>query len=266
MNYSHHKLTRSGPYVDFDSVEKPFFYGTNYHVKHTPTGRSISTPEENQLKSTNRAKKKVRHLVNSNAFQWFKSNGSPFLPIFITLTFELDIRNVDEANDLYTEFMQRLNYFLSKRKNHYLQYLSVIEFQDKTRGGVVHYHTLFFNMRYVKQIYDEIRRVWTHGNVNIKSIRNIKDIARYMVKYMTKNMADGRLAGKKKYFTSRGLLKPKEIYDEKTVLEIVKQLPETCKLPTNSWSTEHNGIFTRTTYDLRNSPGALALLDSLGLK
>jgi hypothetical protein len=181
-------------------------------------------------------------------------------------SFKLDIRDVDEANDLFTEFMQRLNYLMRKNKKHYLRYLAVTEFQDETRGGVVHYHILFFNMRYIKQIYDEIRRVWKHGNVNIKSIRNIKDIARYMVKYMSKNMADGRLAGKKKYFTSRGLLKPKEIYDEKTVLEIVKQLPEACKLPPKSWQTEHNGTFTRTTFDLRNNPGALALLDSSGLK
>lgn len=266
MNYTHNKLNISGTIIEFDTMQRPIFYGTNYHIKPSTGGRQITNPEENQLKSAYRSKKKVRHLVNANAFQWFKRNGAPYLPIFITFTFKLDIRDIDEANKLYTDFMQRFNYFMTKQKKHGLQYLAVTEFQDENREGVVHYHTLFFNMRYIRQAYDEIKRVWTHGNTNVRSVKRIKNIAQYMTKYMTKSMRDGRLAGKKKYFTSKNLLKPKEIKDEKTVLYLVGQLPKSSIVSSGSWLNKHCGKYTRITYDLVNNPNSLALLNSVVVK
>lgn len=266
MRPTHQKLTIAGTTIDFDTYEKPIFYGTNYHVKHGRSGLTLSTPEDNEIKSAYRAKARVRLLVNANASQWFKQNGNPYMPIFITFTFRLDIRNVDEANTLYTDSMQRLNYFVRHEKKHSLLYLTVIEFQDKTRGGVVHYHTLFFNMRFIERVYDEIKRVWKHGNVNIKSVRKVKSLSRYMVKYMTKNLKDGRLKGKKKYFISRGLLKPQIVRDEQQVAFIVKQLPETCKVSTGSWPSKYNGKITRVVYDLQSNSQALALLNSMMVK
>jgi hypothetical protein len=266
MNCTHNKLTVAGHFVEFDTMEKPVFYGTNYHIKHTTSTKTISNPEEIQLKSVYRSKKNVRLLVNANAFQWFKPNHRPYLPIFITFTFRLDIRSVDEANEMYTDFMQRLNYFMTKEKKHTLHYLAVIEFQDENREGVVHYHTLFFNMRYINQAYDEINRIWKHGNTNIKSIKTVKNISRYMVKYMTKSLADGRLAGKKKYFTSKKLLKPKQILDERTVLSLIEQLPKESIISSGSWLNKHCGKMTRITYNLEKKPKALALVNNTMVK
>jgi len=266
MQLTHQKLTIAGNIVEFDTFGKPIFYGTNYRIKHGGSGQTISTPEDNENKSAYRAKAMVRRLVNANASQWFKQSGSPYMPIFITFTFKLDIRNVDEANTLYTDSMQRLNYFVRREKKHSLLYLTVIEFQDKTRGGVVHYHTLFFNMRFIERVYDEIKRVWKHGNVNIKSVRKVKSLSLYMVKYMTKNLKDGRLKGKKKYFVSRGLLKPKIVYDEQQIAFILKQLPETCKIHSASWPSKYCEKITRVIYDLQSNPQALALLNSMMVK
>jgi hypothetical protein len=267
MQATYQKLTVAGNIVEFDTFGKPIFYGTNYRIKHRgPSGQIVSTPEDNENKSAYRAKAMVRRLVNANAFQWFKPNRKPFLPIFITFTFKLDIRNVTEANTLYTDSMQRLNYFVRHEKKHSLHYLTVIEFQDENRSGVVHYHTLFFNMRFIDQVYDEIKRVWKHGNTNIKSVRKVKNFSQYMVKYMIKNLKDGRLKGKKKYFTSRGLLKPKVVYDEQQIAIILKQLPETCKIHTASWPSKYCEKITRVIYDLESNPKALALLNSMVVK
>ncbi|MBP6859094.1 MAG: hypothetical protein KBC69_00510 [Candidatus Magasanikbacteria bacterium] len=260
MNYTHNKLTISGPIVEFDTMEKPIFYGTNYRIRPGPKGIKITTPEDIQLKSAYRSKRKVRLLVNANAFQWFKPRGKPYIPIFITFTFRLDMRDIDEANKLYTDFMQRLNYSITKQKKHNLHYLAVTEFQDENREGVIHYHTLFFNMRFIKQVYDEIKRIWTHGNTNVTSIKNLGNIAQYMVKYMTKSMRDGRLVGKKKYFTSKNLLKPKEIKDEKTVLYLAEQIPKNSKVFSGSWLNTHCGKITRTTYNLQNNLEVLTLI------
>ena len=263
MNFTYNKLTISGNIIEFDNMEKPIFFGTNYHIKPGRKGEKIITAEESQLKSVYRSKKNVRHLVNANSFQWFKPNGNPYLPIFITFTFKLDIRSVDEANKLYTDFMQRLNYFMTKNKKHTLHYLAVVEFQDENREGVIHYHTLFFNMRYINQVYDEIKKVWKHGNTNVKSIKRVKNIALYMVKYMTKNMKEGRLTGKKKYFISKNLLKPKEIKDEKTVLSLVEQLPKKSIISSGSWINKHCGKITRVTYDLQDNPKILSLINNI---
>ena len=87
-----------------------------------------------------------------------------------------------------------------------------------------------------------------------------------MVKYMIKSLKDGRLKGKKKYFPSRGLLKPKVVYDQQQIAIILKQLPENCKIHTGSWPSKYCEKITRVIYDLQSNPKALALLNSMVVK
>ncbi len=261
------KIVLSGDIVEYETMELPVFVGTNYHKKPNRGGTPLSSPEDNELKSAHRAKASVRRLVNANTRKWLKENGQPYLPIFITFTFKEDIRNLDQANELFTQFIQRLNYFVGKGdKKHLLQYIAITEFQDENRNGVIHYHVLFFNLRFIERVYDEIKRVWKWGNTNIKSVRNIRDLGRYLVKYMVKSMQDGRLKGRKKYFASHGLQRPRTLYDKDLVELIVEMIPKDCGLNTASWPNKFCKQITRTTFDVAKHPEALAWLYALVLK
>lgn len=266
MQFTNQKITIAGHIVEYDIMEQPIKYGPDNHKKHKSTGKTLSTPEENEISSANRAKSAVRRLVNSNAHKWLKENGTSYLPIFITLTFEDDIRDLDIASGFFKVAMQRLNYFVGGSKKHFLHYIAVTEFQDKTREGVIHYHVLFFNLPFIEKVYDEIKRIWRHGNINVKSVRNVKDLGRYMVKYMTKNLKDGRLKGRKKYFASKGLKRWTVLYEKDLVSLIVEMLPEQCKIGTSSWDNPHCKKITRTTYNVQSNPEALAWLYALVLK
>lgn len=266
MQFTNQKITIAGHIVEYDVMEQPIKYGPNNRKKYAPTGKPLSSPEDNELSSANRAKAAVRRLVNSNAHKWRKENGTSYLPIFVTLTFEDDIRDLDTAHNLFKVAMQRLNYFVGGgSKKHFLHYVAVTEFQDKTREGVIHYHVLFFNLPFIEKVYDEIKRIWQHGNINVKSVCNIKDLGKYMVKYMTKNLKDGRLKGRKKYFASKGLKRWTVLYEKDLVSLVVEILPEETKMNTVSFDNKHCGKITRTTYDTKNDPKALAWLFDLVL-
>ncbi len=257
MPITDQKLVISGNIVEHDSYRISTFYGTTNRKKSKGHKTGLSTSRENELKSAYRAKSTVRHLVNANASRWYKPDGSPCLPIFITLTFEADVRDLAVANEMFTSFIQRLNYYIEGVKKNILRYLVVPEFQDENRGGVIHYHVLFFNLPYIVMVYDEMRKIWSKGNINVKSVRRVKDLGKYLTKYMVKSMHDGRLKGRKKYFTSKSLFKPHVYRDPAVVGLIITSLPKNAAISTFSWENEYRGTITRTIYNLNESPEAL---------
>ena len=269
IKLTNQKLTISGHIVEHDIMTQPIKYGSNPNRKPPApkTGKPI-TPEKDRLEtSINRAKASVRRLVNANAHEWIKPDGKSYLPIFITLTFKDDVKNLKYASDCFKTAIQRLNYFVSGgSKKHILHYLAITEFQDKNRNGVIHYHVLFFNLPFIQQIYDEIKRIWRHGNVNVKSVKLVKNLGRYMVKYMAKNLTDGRLKGHKKYFSSKGLKKSQVLYDEDLINLVIDLIPTKCNTGSSSWNNPHCEKITRTTYDVKDDPKALAWLYALVLK
>lgn len=120
-----------------------------------------------------------------------------------------------------------------------LKYSSVIEFQDKTRKGVIHYHVIFYNLPKMMKIYDRLTKIWGKGYFwvgtktknrkkgfsCVNSSKKIEKIVEYFTKYISKGFADSRLKNKKKHFNSRGLIKPIEIEVEQLVDMIEKQMP-----------------------------------------
>ncbi len=87
-----------------------------------------------------------------------------------------------------------------------------------------------------------------------------------MVKYMSKNLKDGRLKGRKKYFASKGPKRWDIIYDETLVDLIINMLPNDAKVNTSSWDSPHCKQITRTTYNIHKDPQALAWLYNLVLQ
>ena len=154
--------------------------------------------------SFRRSKSKARKIINCNAWKWFDDSRKPFLPVFVTLTFAENIQNLTQANRMFSKFIQRLNYEVFHKKGARLVYLGVVEFQKR---GAVHYHIIFFNLPFIQNI----REIWDEGRVDVKAVWTLREVINYVSKYMVKEASDGRLRGKKRFFTSRKILRPVNI-------------------------------------------------------
>lgn len=175
---------------------------------------------ESRKSSMNRSRSILRRLINTNAWKWNKTSGLPYLPIFLTFTFAKNITDIKIANPIFSKFIKRLNYEIYGSKKSLLKYVVVTEFQER---GAIHFHTIFFNLRHIWV--DTLTEIWGEGFVKLKKIERVDNVGAYMCKYMGKDFDDDRLDGKKRYFSSRGLIKPTIIKDEIKVSSVVRKIP-----------------------------------------
>lgn len=85
------------------------------------------------------------------------------------------------------------------------KYVAVIEFQKR---GAIHYH-MISDLPYVPAQY--IANKWKQGNIKINKIKHVDNVGAYVTKYMTEDMDDKRLQGKKAYNHSQNNLKPLQL-------------------------------------------------------
>jgi hypothetical protein len=224
--------------------------------------KNIKTEAEkikNRTSSMLRAKKTLTQLINSNVYQYFSTKGRPFPPIFLTLTFAKDIRNQKQANKQFSLFIKRLNYKVHKNKSYTLRYSVVVEFQDLTREGVIHYHVLLYDLQFIDVII--LQSIWHEGGIDIHKVDDIDDIADYVTKYMKKNFHDERLDGHKRYFSSRGLFKPKTFAGD-FVYDLIKNaIPKDTPKKEKTFRSEWKGKITKTTFTLEDKKILPDILD-----
>ncbi|MDO8565831.1 MAG: hypothetical protein Q7S04_01425 [Candidatus Moranbacteria bacterium] len=254
------KIIISGSIVEVHSyVGEPLYYGFTV-FPNSKTRRKIEVIDEESLlrksesrkRSMRRAGSNIRKLVNSNAWRWKNSIGIPYEPIFVTLTFKDDVRDVRKANAEFTHFIRRLNYKVSGKSNKFIfKYISVIEFQDLNRGGVIHYHTVFFNLP--TAVADILSQIWGHGFIDKKKIEEIDNVGAYISKSLSSAHDDSRLDGNKHYFSSSGLLQPIEIREQGKAQAIKKLLlgENIAKVVDNS--DRYQGRVERVSYQLNKS-------------
>ena len=250
--YSNLRLVISGNIFEFYHFKSDIMFGRRFKRKSSSEDEEAvkstcsMTEEEKMLSSARRAKRILSRLIRSNAFKWLDKNDKPYLPIVLTLTFKDEIRDIKTANELFTDFIQRLNYSVNLKergldykeaKKNLLKYSAVIEFQDKNRGGVIHYHVIFFNLPKMKKIYDRLNIIWGKGYFwvgtknkgkglnQIDDDKKLKKIVEYFTKYITKSFIDPRLKNKKKHFNSRELIKPIEVINEELIFIIDHEMP-----------------------------------------
>ncbi|MBP7845880.1 MAG: hypothetical protein KA007_00385 [Candidatus Pacebacteria bacterium] len=196
------KVVVSGKHVEVytykKSVWRDFEKRTQESVKETSQKEPkqldiferIKIQQQKQEYSVNRTRTEIRRLINSN----------PQLNKFMTLTFADNFTDLKKANYLFNQFIKRMNY---KYPN--FRYLAIPEFQQR---GAVHYH-LLCDMPFIH--YSVIHETWGHGNIDIKTLKDVDNIGAYVCKYLSKDMFDERTFGKKKYFRSQTLTDPIEI-------------------------------------------------------
>ena len=268
-DYSHYSLSVVGSTVKIMEMEKPMYIGPRSSDRKPRRKRVdiVDDPnKEPKKKSTYKAKRRLQDLINHNAYRYFDENGKVFLPVFLTLTPADNLTDIDMLCKELRLFIKRLNYEIYDDKVASLKWVAVIEFQDR---GAIHFHLILFNMPYLNN--DIIAEIWGLGFINIHSIQTVKNLGKYMTKYMIKNADDERLNGKPSYFIARNLLRPSKINHEILVGQVMDYLPSELMvkgivIPRNRAEGEfidgkqvvdHTGQKVITYYDLADRPDIL---------
>lgn len=243
INYYDCKVVISGNIIEIYRYDRGIFKG--FINENGRAGNGFVDDEKrskNREVSLVRARRDLRRIVNANIEQW----GDDVTCKFVTLTFRDNVTDLDMANYEFKKFIKRLNYEVYDKKCSYLKYTVVPEFQQR---GAVHYHVIFYNLPYIKA--DVIEQVWGNGFIKINKIDDIDNVGAYICKYLTKDNNDDRLKGRKCYFNSRGLKKPREIYLDYDDLERVKKsLPGQAMTYKGEFNNEYVGKVEYEQYNL----------------
>lgn len=199
--------------------------------------------QERRLQTVRDARNITRRLALMN----FTDNNK-----FITLTYKKNMKDIDQADKDFKNFIKRLKYKFKLEK---LKYIAVREFQKR---GAIHYHLICdWDIKFTTE--DDLReyerllgeKIWKHGFVDIKQMNHIDNVGAYIIKYMTKDIAVEFFKGKKIYLCSQGLERPKTFKGIEAD-EIIKtyNLLEKKEVFTNSYESEYLGKITYTEYNL----------------
>ena len=200
---------------------------------------------ENYAKTRRNRRDAIRRMATQNFTNQDK---------FLTLTFNdkcnFDIKDPRVTNVAYKNFIHRL-----RRIYPDVQYLTVIEFQDKNDRGVVHYHSLISGLPYVPK--SQLQAIWGHGFVYVNKITHVDNLGAYVIKYMNKNMFDLRLQGLNAYLFSRKMNKPKILkswnkQDSQKMIDIVSDIKQSKKIAVylSQYNSENLGLVTYSQYNL----------------
>lgn len=172
---------------------------------------------------------------------------------FVTLTYAKNMRDLEQADIDFKNFIKRMKYRLGLAN---LDYIAVREFQKR---GAIHFHMLCnwkrpfeteAEIRYYECLLGE--EIWKHGFVDIKKIDHVDNLGAYLIKYMTKNLSIELFEGKKMYLCSKGLKRPLIFRGEEAeeILELYK-LRQKKEVFTNSYESEYNGQIIYKEYNLK---------------
>ena len=250
---SYRRLILSGNVLEIFDYQIPVRYGFKGRKKLRLKRDMILTDDEiseNRKRSKQRARSRIRRLVNANFGIWRDKRGIVCHSKFLTLTFRDEVYDPQAANGLFTKFIKRLNFVVFKNKKSEIRYLTVIEIQPVSKK--IHYHVILFNLPYLKGHYDIIKKAWGQGFIWINKVTNSIRAAEYITKYLTKE-DDECLRGEKSYFFSRGLYQPVAIIDEKKINIATKFLTDK-PVSDRTYDSEHTGTTRYSQYDVKRLP------------
>ena len=227
MSSYNKRVVISGNQIEIYEYEKDIIYGYKDNRKELKGRKAVASEEDKEInrdKVFKRARTELRRLINSNV-----EGDSKFL----TLTFKENITDLDYANNQFKKFIMRLNYNFKIK----VKYSCVVEFQKR---GAIHYHVILYNLTGKVDLV-KLSDIWGHGFIKLNKIKGVDNVGAYICKYMTKS-EDNRLEGRKMYFNSRNLNKPREIKEPEIVAAVESSLQ--CQVPKyeNSFSNDYNNI------------------------
>lgn len=143
-------LSSYGKYVNLITGFRVHKRQHDHIARIKPGGRKNNIFDNDKLKNREivlyRARNEVRRLINANVNRYSDEMNNLLKPVFLTLTFAENIKDLTAANREFRKFMKRLGHFVAKDQAH-VQYVAVPEFQKR---GAVHYHLVIFNLPSIK--------------------------------------------------------------------------------------------------------------------
>lgn len=206
------KIIHSGNLVELQHYER---IPTYTKARAGRRGSSMSTSVvDNSRKCVYRAIKQIRRLLECNFTNKYQ---------FVTLTFnddcDFDITDVGKCNSKFNCFKSRLRQWLDENSYPEFQYVGVTEFQDMNHRGAVHYH-LFCNLYDITK--EQLEVIWKYGFVKSQYVASDAIANEKLVRYLSKQIFDPRLAGKKRYLSSHNLKKPIKLQGMEAVEFIIE--------------------------------------------
>lgn len=228
------KAIVSGNHIELYILENPVAKNFKKETSSTASGSyDLENIEErikeNRKRSAVRAKNNLKRKINTN----FNVKSTRFITLTFANNDKLDLKDIATTNNIFKKFIQRLRYKYGK-----FAYAAVIEFQDKKRRGVIHYH-LLYNYGYIP--HETLEEIWGHGHVFIQKVNSVENLGAYMTKYMLKNILDKRLYGQKSYFTSKGLKQPQVFYSPSNTNLILELCRNYKAKYSKEYDSERNG-------------------------
>jgi hypothetical protein len=192
------KYIKYGNYIDITNYKK-------IRLSYKNPNKSFVRSKNNKRtdRSIQRTRENIYRLAQANT-----DNFWPSIPIFSTFKYHRNIKDIPTAYRDFRLFIKRLNYHF----NFPIRYICVPEFQKR---GAVHFHAIFFDFPFTPV--KKIEKLWSHGShnqgVDWQLAKNINSTSCYLLKYITKDLLDKRLQGKRILLTSRNLIRPIHSFD-----------------------------------------------------
>jgi len=164
--------------------------------------------------SLGRSRNRIYRLIHGNACK----HGN-YKPVFTTYTFAESVSDYDEACYYFKAFIRKLRHFFGSK----IQYLCIPEIQKQREAkygvAVWHFHTVFFNLPYLDRI--KHSELWGKGRTNIQIVKDLNDIGAYVSKYLSKDILNSKLYGKRVLHVSKGLFQPYDVFHKEGVDEVL---------------------------------------------
>jgi hypothetical protein len=149
----------------------------HYEVVKTGETKAFNHSEnrKDSLNSLRQTFKKLRYLINAN----FRGNSNE---LHCVLTYPENMRDTKRLYSDVKNFVLRLKYYFKDSTT--IDYINVVEPQGR---GAWHCH-LLLRFNDVEKIFipnAELRKMWRHGFVTIKSLRDVDNVGAYLSAYLT---------------------------------------------------------------------------------
>lgn len=262
--YANKSLKLAGTVLEFKEFDKYFPLlnkKKSSRNSDNPKEKKKYTDEEIHEKVYRRAKQKIRDYINSNDGFWTDLNNRPYLSVFVTLTFRENLTDLTIANEEFTDFVRRFSFAYFSSSTNQLKYLAVPEFQKR---GAIHYHCIFFNLPFREDAKLILDHCWQFGFSKIKALSRVRNVGKYISKYLSKDFVKLGHRGKKCYFASNKLNQPLKTNFDEIVYRIMAIVPQSsieCE-PTDL-PTEFLGNMSYSRYNLRDFPDVISKIKEL---
>lgn len=202
-----------------------------------------SAPKQNNLNNKN-SRRYIVQTINGNFGEGDYHITTTYKPKYMPET-------IDEAEKMATNFLRRIAYAM-KKKGDVLKYVIVTEYtEDKDKIGNIHHHIIMNN----NLTRDEIEDLWSVrrkkgqkkgeslGYTNCDRLQMDENGLEAIAMYITKNRG---AKGKKKWSSSRNLVRPESIKNDHKYRSKRKIEQEAKENDNSFWEKQYPG------YDIRN--------------